>query len=54
MTSHELAKILLDSPDETVAFWKYTGGYTELMEVEDVTISIDPYPTVVLHTYKQG
>lgn len=53
MTSHELAAILLSGPDETVAFWMYTGGNDERSEVISAVLEDDEYEgrAVVLYTY---
>jgi hypothetical protein len=51
MTAHELARALLEMPDESVYFWEYAGGNDELSEVKDVQKDSDGY--LVLYTYKQ-
>ena len=55
MTTHELAALLLNTPNVPVYFHEYNGGDTPLAEVESAKAyeqhSDTAAPAVVLYTY---
>ena len=53
MSSHELAKLLLSMPDNTIGMFVYNGGSNELEEVKSVELYKDDYTpeTLVIRSY---
>lgn len=48
MTSHELAKLLLEGPDEDIYLVEYAGGNDEVREVQSVKYYEDEYTSPYL------